>query len=101
MWKTRNACKILVLKPEERRPLGRPRGRWEYNIKNGFKVIGCEVLDWVRLPQERDEWCDLIKIVKDPKFPQIAANFLTSLAINSFSSRNILNGTIIIIKLYS
>jgi hypothetical protein len=51
---TRNVFKILVGKPEGRKSLGRPRGRWESNIKVGISEIGCEGVDWINLAQDRD-----------------------------------------------
>jgi hypothetical protein len=51
------ACmgKVKVGKPEEKRPLGRPRRRWEGNIKINIKEIGLEVLDWILLARDRDK----------------------------------------------
>jgi hypothetical protein len=42
-----------VGKPEGKRPLGRPRHRWEDNIKMGLQVVGCGVMDWIDLAQDR------------------------------------------------
>jgi hypothetical protein len=52
----RNVYKILVEKPERKRPLGRSRHRWEDNIKNDFRKIGLEGVDWIFLAQDRDQW---------------------------------------------
>jgi hypothetical protein len=52
----RNACRILVGKPEGKRPLGRPRRRWVDNIKMDPREIGCDCADWIDLAQERDQW---------------------------------------------
>ena len=41
-------------KPEGRRPLGRPRHRWEYNIKIGLQVVGYEGMDWIHQAEDRD-----------------------------------------------
>jgi hypothetical protein len=46
----------LIGKPEEKRPHGRPRRRWENNIKMDLKGIGSEGVDWVHVPQDRDQW---------------------------------------------
>jgi hypothetical protein len=54
----RNAYKILVETPEGKRPLGRPRRSLEDNIKVGIKEIGCEVMDWIHLAQNRSQWRD-------------------------------------------
>ena len=48
----RNAHRILVGKPEGKRPLERPRRRWEDNIKMDLREVGCDVGDWINLAQE-------------------------------------------------
>ena len=48
--------KVLVGKPERKRPLGRPRRRWEDNIKMDLKEIGWEDVDWIDVAQDRDNW---------------------------------------------
>jgi hypothetical protein len=50
----RNAYKILVGEPRWKRPLGRPRRRWEGNIRMDLREVGWEV-DWINLPQDRDQ----------------------------------------------
>jgi hypothetical protein len=52
----RNVCRILVGKPEGRRPLGRPRRRWVNNIKMYLREIGWDDIDWIDLAQDRDQW---------------------------------------------
>jgi hypothetical protein len=52
----RNAYRILVGKPEVKRPLGRPRGRWVDNIKMDLREIGWDGMDWIDLAQDRDQW---------------------------------------------
>jgi hypothetical protein len=52
----RNAYRIFVEKPEGRRPLGRPRHRWEDSIKMDFEEIGWGDMDWINLAQDRDQW---------------------------------------------
>ena len=47
--------RVLVGKPEGKRPLGRPRPRWKDNIKMDFQEVGCEVMDWIELDQDRDK----------------------------------------------
>jgi hypothetical protein len=50
-------CIFRVLgKPEGKRPLGRPRHRWEDNIKMDLKELGCGGMDWIELTQKRDRW---------------------------------------------
>jgi hypothetical protein len=55
MGKMGNVYKILVGKPEGKRPLGRPRHRWEYNIRPYLKEIGWEGMDWINVAQDRDQ----------------------------------------------
>jgi hypothetical protein len=52
----RGVFRVLVGKPEGKRPLGRPRRRWEVNIKMGLQEVGCGCMDWVELAQDRDRW---------------------------------------------
>jgi hypothetical protein len=52
----RNAYRILVGKPEGKRPLGRPRLRWEDNIRMDLREIGGDGMDWIDLAQDRDQW---------------------------------------------
>jgi hypothetical protein len=56
MGEKRNACMILVGKPEGNRPLGRPRRRWVDNIKMNLSEIGWDGMDWIDLAQDRDRW---------------------------------------------
>jgi hypothetical protein len=51
----RNACRVLMGKPEGKRPLGRPRCRQEDNIKMDLREIGCGGIDWINLAQGRDQ----------------------------------------------
>ena len=50
---SRNAYRVLVGRPERKRPLGRPRRIWEDNIKMDLKVVGCDVRNWMNLAQDR------------------------------------------------
>jgi hypothetical protein len=50
----RGVYRVLVGKPEGNRPLGRPRRRWEDNIKTDLQEVGCDVIDWIDLAQDRD-----------------------------------------------
>jgi hypothetical protein len=59
----RNAYRILVGKPEGKRPLGRPRRKWEDNIKIDLREIGWGGMDWIELSQDRDQWRDLVNTV--------------------------------------
>jgi len=54
MGERRGVYRVLVGKSEGKRPLGRPRRRWEDNIKMNLYKVGCEVMDWIELAQDRD-----------------------------------------------
>jgi hypothetical protein len=69
MEKKRNAYRILVGKPEGKRPLGRPRRRWEHNIKMDLREMGCGGMDWIDLAQDRDQWRALVKTVLNLPVP--------------------------------
>jgi hypothetical protein len=56
MGQERKVYKVLVGKPEGKRPLGRPRRRWEDGIRMGLREIGLGGVDWIRLAQDRDRW---------------------------------------------
>jgi hypothetical protein len=55
-------------KPEGKRPRGRPWPRWENNIRIAVREIGWEVVDWIHLDQNRDQWCGLVNMVMNLKF---------------------------------
>jgi hypothetical protein len=63
MGEERNAYRILVGKPEGRRPLGRPRRRWVDTIKMNLREIGWDGVDWVDLAQDRNQWRALVNTV--------------------------------------
>jgi hypothetical protein len=56
MGEERKVYKVLVGKPEGKRPLGRPRRRWEGRIRMNLREIGLVGVDWLRLAQDRDRW---------------------------------------------
>jgi hypothetical protein len=56
MGEGRGVYRVLVGKPEEKRLLGRPRRRWQDNIKMDLQVVGCGNMDWIKLAQDRDRW---------------------------------------------
>jgi hypothetical protein len=58
-----NAYRDLVGKPEGKRPLGRPRRRWEDNIRIDLREIGWGGVDWIDLAQDRDQWRGLVNTV--------------------------------------
>jgi hypothetical protein len=63
MGKGRGVYRVLVGKPEGNRPLGRPRHRWEDNIKMDLREVGYWGLDWIRLAQDRDRRLALVNAV--------------------------------------
>ena len=63
MGEERGVYRVLVWKPEGRRPLGRPRHRWVDNIRMDLQVVGCGYTDWIGLAQIRDRWRTLVSAV--------------------------------------
>jgi hypothetical protein len=63
MGQTRNVYNILVGIPEVKRPLGRPKHRWKYNIRINLTEIGWVSLDWMHLAEDRDQWCAPVNTV--------------------------------------
>jgi hypothetical protein len=69
MGKRRVAYRVLVGKPEGKRPLGRPRRRWEDNFKTDLLEVGYGCVDWIGLAQDRDSWRALVSAVINLRFP--------------------------------
>jgi hypothetical protein len=69
MGEVRSAYNILVMRPEGRRPLGRPKHRWEDNIKMDLREIGFGDVDWIHLAQDRDRWRALVITVMSLRVP--------------------------------
>jgi hypothetical protein len=91
MGKRRDVYRVLVGKPEGRRPLGRIRHRWEDNISMDLQEVGCGVMDWIELAQDRNKWRALVSAVMNIRVPLNARNLLTSCKPSS-SRRTLLNG---------
>jgi hypothetical protein len=69
MGEKRNSYRLLVGKPEGKRPLGRPRRRWVDNIKMDLLEIGWGGVDWIGLAQDRDKWRALVNAVTNLRAP--------------------------------
>ena len=69
MWERRGVCRVLVGKPEENRPLGRLRHRWEDNIMMDLQEVGCGVMDWIEVAQDRDGWRALVNALMNLRVP--------------------------------
>ena len=69
MGERRGVYRVLVWKPEGKRPLGRPRCRWEDNIKMGLQDVGCGGMDWIQLAQDRERWQALVNAVMKVQVP--------------------------------
>jgi len=92
MGEGRGVYRVLVGKPEGRRPLGRPRRKWEDNIRMDLREVGCGCADWMELAQDRDRWRALVSAVMSLRVPKNAGNFLTNCRPVSFSRRTLLHG---------
>jgi hypothetical protein len=65
MWHAweRNVYRVLMGKPEEKRPLGRSRRRWEDGIRMSLRETGWDIVDWIQSAQDRDRWRALLNMV--------------------------------------
>ena len=66
----RAVYRVLVGKPEGKRPLGRPRRRWEDNIKIDLQEVGGSCVDWTEFAQDRDRWRALVGTVRNLRVPK-------------------------------
>ena len=69
MGERRGIDRVLVGKPEGKRPLGRHRHRWEDNIKMDLQEVGCGGMDWIELAKDRDRWRALVNAVMNLRVP--------------------------------
>ena len=69
MGEARGAFRVLLGKHEGNRQLGRPRRRWEDNIKMNLQEVGCVGLDWIDLAQDRDRLRALVNVVMNFRVP--------------------------------
>ena len=71
MGEGRGVHRVLVGKPEGKRPLGRLRRRWDYNIKIDLQEVGGSCGDWMELAQDRDRWRALVGTVRNLRVPKM------------------------------
>ena len=65
----RGVYRVLLGKPEGRRPPARPRRRWVENIRTDLEEVGCGYMDWIGLAQDRDSWRTLVSAVMNLRVP--------------------------------
>jgi hypothetical protein len=70
MWHAWGGERVLVGRPEGKRPLGRHRRRWEDNIKMYLREIGIDRENWIRLAEDRVQWWDFVNTVMNLRVPQ-------------------------------
>ena len=71
MGEERGVHMVLMGKPEGKRPLGRPRRRWEDNIKMDFQEVGRGCGEWMELAQDRDRWRAIVSTVRNLRVPRM------------------------------
>jgi hypothetical protein len=98
MGEKRNAYRLLVGKPEGRRPLGRPRRRWLDNIKMDLVEVGWGDVDWIGLDQDRGRWRVLVNSIVNLRVPQNAGKLSSVLTTRDLSSSVQLHGVSSFVK---
>ena len=68
--------------PEGKRPLGRPKRRWEDRIKMHMRVVGCDPGDWIALAEDRDHWRAYVRAVMNIRIPEVLLVNYTQYVIN-------------------
>ncbi|KAJ4436762.1 hypothetical protein ANN_16894 [Periplaneta americana] len=74
MGESRNAYRVLVGRPEGKRPLGRPRRRWEDNIKMDLREVGYDDREWINCAQDRDQWRAYVRAAMNLRRPELFEN---------------------------
>jgi hypothetical protein len=69
MGEGRGVCWVLVGKSEGKRPLGKPRRRWDDNIRMELQEVRCGCVDWIGLDQDQDRWRALVSAVRNLRVP--------------------------------
>jgi hypothetical protein len=82
MGEGRGAYRVLVGRPEGKRPLGRPRRRWEDNMKMDLREIGIDEANWIRLSQDRVQWRAFVNTVMNLRVPLDSRIFFDELSNN-------------------
>jgi hypothetical protein len=82
MGEGRGVYRVLVGRPEGKRPLGRPRSRWEDNIKMDLRGIGIDGVNWIQLAQDRVQWRACVNTVLNLRVPYESRIFFDKLSDN-------------------
>ena len=98
MSEERGVYRVLVGKPEGKRPLGRPRRRCVDNIRMNLQEVGCGYVDWIGLAHDRGRWWTLVSAVMNLRVPQNVGNLLTGCKPVSFSRKTLHHGVSIIFR---
>ena len=69
MGEEKGVYRLLLGKPEGKKPMGRPRRRWVDNIRTDLQEVGCGYVDWIGLAQDRDRWRTLVSAVRNLRVP--------------------------------